>query len=753
MKKCNKCGFTTENSEMNFCVNCGNKMTEINDTASGATGSGQTCRNCGFANKSNVKFCIKCGAPFADKKVDLSKKAAPIREVFPEKSAEEIYPSERNKPSAPENTGDLSNYTVPAAPKKSNGGIIAACTMIAAFIVVAVLVFVIPRNSEDNLASEEISETMTDSETTETMTMTTMTETVTEKAAETTSATTTVKETTVTETEADEEEMNYDDERPTYFSFSGGSISLDENNRYFKSYFSSEEEYHVSYCGYVPHVSINGNASAGKKIEDTLKSMLGFDDNEMTEIDGDSVEMSYPPQYNFGDIIIEKRVEQVYCENGMLFVTVGVCSDYGGGTSSSIFYYEDALIFNTADGEQRTLSDLITDKQGFFNAVNGYMEDLIYYNTYGGGTDEFYTYSGDDYEAMISELESDSWITGEWDYDGNTLNVLYYYLLGSGFVYKTTEFNIPKDVWAAYVDISPNAKADYSNVDSLGKKIMSGNTAGNYSNDSAYCFDSENVYFAGGIDGYHWRLYKASIGSTYENGTMVTDDMTDYVIVDGDTLYYRNANDGYKLYSIGTDGSGRKRLTDYKVTNFRLYDGKIYLAADDNQLIYRINKDGTEKTKIYDDAISDLQIYDDRIYAQSPYRNCIMYCDMSGKYIGDLIPSYFGIKQFIVSDGYCVCLCEEGVSIINIDTREETTFEIYTRGIGLNEDKKNYYIVTHDDNSDSLYRIPKNDVENVYYIGDFDFHYREFYTVYDDNSTYIYILDEDGAATCIDIYN
>ncbi|MGN0691288.1 MAG: DUF5050 domain-containing protein, partial [Oscillospiraceae bacterium] len=668
----------------------------------------------------------------------------------PEKRAEEIYPAERNKMSDPENTYNALNYTVPAASKKSNGGIIAACTMIAAFIVVAVLVFVIPRNSEDNLASEEISETMTDSETTETMTMTTMTETVTEKAAETTSATTTVKETTVTETEADEEEMNYDDERPTYFSFSGGSISLDENNRYFKSYFSSEEEYHVSYCGYVPHVSINGNASAGKKIEDTLKSMLGFDDNEMTEIDGDSVEMSYPPQYNFGDIIIEKRVEQVYCENGMLFVTVGVCSDYGGGTSSSIFYYEDALIFNTADGEQRTLSDLITDKQGFFNAVNGYMEDLIYYNTYGGGTDEFHTYSGDDYEAMISELESDSWITGEWDYDGNTLNVLYYYLLGSGFVYKTTEFNIPKDVWAAYVDISPNAKADYSNVDSLGKKIMSGNTAGNYCNYSAYCFDSENIYFAGGVDGYNWRPYKAYIGGSYEYGTELSEDMTDSVIVDGNTVYYRNASDGYKLYSVNTNGYDRKRITDYKVSSFRLYDGKIYFTADN--ALYRINKDGTGKTKILDKGCYDLQIYDDRIYTKASDSSSIMYYDMNGIYIGEFYPMFSSIKQFFVSEGYCVLLAEGGLSIIDVDSGDETYY-IDINGISINEDKNNYLIAAYEDNNNEcIYRISKKNVQDAYFVDYISFNGREFYTAYNSYGTYIYTLDKDGAASCRSIY-
>lgn len=149
MKKCEKCGFTTGNSEMNFCVNC--------------------------------------GAPFGDKKVDLSKKAAPIREVFPEKRAEEIYPAERNKMSDLENLGDLPNNTVPAATKNNKGGIIAACAMVAAFIIVAVLVFAIPQNKENKLSSEEISGTVISFENTEelTETMITMNEVFTNTTAAT----------------------------------------------------------------------------------------------------------------------------------------------------------------------------------------------------------------------------------------------------------------------------------------------------------------------------------------------------------------------------------------------------------------------------------------------------------------------------------------------------------------------------------------------------------------------------------------
>lgn len=711
MKKCEKCGFTTENSEMNFCMNC--------------------------------------GAPFEDQKVDLSKKAAPIREVFPEKSAEEIYPAERNKTSVPENTHNTLDYTVPAASKKSNGGIIASCAMVAAFIVVAVLVVALPHNKEDKLVSEEISDTVISSEITEelteTMTMTTMTETFAEKAAETTAATTKPTETTITETEADEDEVYYGDERPTYFSFSGGSISLNEKNSFYK--FNKEDEYdHEFYTGYytyIPSVSMNTNNEAAKKIENALNDAFqislqnGEDTNENVSV------LNYEPQFGYGSMTFERWIKNVIEENGLLFVTVAN-SEYGGGLT--VYNSEQTLIFDIATGNEYFLENFVTDRSAFLEAVNDYILDDVAACYSSGEYDGYPIFV--EYDYFEEEMKKNPWFTEncDWDYDGEELTILYFYLLANG----TSSFSVPKYVWSAYVDFSPNAKADYSEVDSLGKKIMSGNTAGNYCNYSAYCFDSENIYFAGGVDGYNWRPYKAYIGGSYEYGTELSEDMTDSVIVDGNTVYYRNANDDYKLYSVGTDGLGRKKVTDYKVSSFRLYDGKIYFTADN--ALYRINKDGTEKTKIINKSCYDLQIYDDYIFTISANASGVEFYDISGNYMGIFSPMFYPVKQFFVSDGYCVILAEGGLSLIDI----RTGYEVYyndMNGISINEDKDNFLIALYDDyGGECLYRIPKNDVSNSYYVDNISFNGREFYVVYTDYVTYIYTLNKDGAASCRSIY-
>lgn len=67
MKKCIRCGYSSE-EDVNFCPECGYKMTELkieNKEESGDTKSeNKTCSKCGkVIENSEAAFCIYCGAP------------------------------------------------------------------------------------------------------------------------------------------------------------------------------------------------------------------------------------------------------------------------------------------------------------------------------------------------------------------------------------------------------------------------------------------------------------------------------------------------------------------------------------------------------------------------------------------------------------------------------------------------------------------------------------------------------------------
>ena len=72
MKTCQQCGYENKD-EMNFCVNCGNKL--VNDTPPENKSSEDTdtknealkvCNECGYENKDEMNFCVNCGNKLDD---------------------------------------------------------------------------------------------------------------------------------------------------------------------------------------------------------------------------------------------------------------------------------------------------------------------------------------------------------------------------------------------------------------------------------------------------------------------------------------------------------------------------------------------------------------------------------------------------------------------------------------------------------------------------------------------------------------
>ncbi|MGN0636784.1 MAG: DUF5050 domain-containing protein [Huintestinicola sp.] len=678
------------------------------------------CPECGFENKENSKFCLKCGTKLI---------------------------SDGQQTAKPENTtAETVSFSAPSEPVKAKAGskkIIIGAAAAAVLIVAGAIFIPSPGGLSDNkidVSEQTDNPTETEASVSENAVITTAaTQTSAEAQTSKQVTTTAVKTETATEplTEAVTEAAE-----PLVFDFPKGRAVFETNTEYYKW-----DEHYSTYSYFIPYIEISGNKSASDKINQALSDYSYGDISDQIEM-YDLKRIDFKPTWSFGDTESTRTVENVYFENDLLFVSIEYYDDMGGGTSSSIFGSVSTYIFDVSSGRELSFSDLITDKEGFFDTVDAYMKGIVYDNTNALFGDEKYILSPDmDRSYFEEQIEENPWLeTNSWKYDGNSLTVSYFYLLGNGYMYKYTDFVIPKATWSSFVDISPNAATDNAKKDISGNKIMSGNTAGNYANYSSYCFDGNDIYFAGGMDGYHWQLKKAEFEMFTYYYYDLSDDMTDMVMADGDTVYYRNASDEYKLYSIKKDGTGRRKITDCKASGVRVYDGHIYFTSED--MLYRTEPDGSGKKLILNKKCLDLQIYNDRIYRTSDDKSQIEYYDMDGRYLGAFAPRISGgIKRFFVSEGYCVAMGEKDLSLTDIVSFNETVYHS-DKYIGINENRNYFIVAAMENNYECVYRIPKNHIDEYdFYQYLSGFNDREFYIIYDKSTSYLIAFDKDGISS------
>lgn len=728
--KCPNCGYENRESS-NFCLKCGTRL-EKTAAAAPVSEQGKSTEAVSASVTENITEAVRASIP------DNTAKAAPVSEQ--KNTAEAIPFSMPEKTSETENSYNTGSDIQNISKIKPNTGKIPliAGAVAAVAVIIGISVFLGRNKDTEDIAADDTSVSSYSETEKSTETVSETTTAATKKANTTTKA-----ETAAAYTEDVSDEYG----GPITYDLKGVSVVFDEDNEYY-----DEGDYYTSYCTYTPKVTMTSNRTAAEKIEKDMAAILSLD----SEKTGSGKKVSQRPEWQMGNMSYENSVANVFTENGMLFATFSFVTDMGGGTSSSVYGWETTYIYDMSDGSRLALDDFVSDRQGFFNAVDDYICDTVYYNTYVEpdndnfyGSDHYALNEDVDYDTFVKDVLNNPWYENEWTYDGENLTAAYHYLLGMQTIYKETIFTIPKYVWSDYVDFSsvPSERdRNKAPTDSLGFKIMSGNTAGNYANYSGYCFDKNYMYYAGGIDGYHWQLRKNYIGGYGSDGELISDDMTDAVMIDGDTIYYRNATDGYTLYSIGTDGTGKKKLTDTKASAARLYDNHIYFTSEGK--LYRMNMDGSGKTKILDKPCYDLQIYDDHIYITSEDNSSVEIYDMSGSYYGSLHSAYTkSIKWFFVSEGNCVMANEDSISIINVQTGAGACHsDVNITGIG--ESKYDYLAAMYDAHGEYVCRIPKNDIGTIEYYDDISsINGREFFIVYDDYSTYIYTFDKDGAVT------
>jgi hypothetical protein len=109
------------------------------------------------------------------------------------------------------------------------------------------------------------------------------------------------------------------------------------------------------------------------------------------------------------------------------------------------------------------------------------------------------------------------------------------------------------------------------------------------------------------------KIYKVRTDGTER--TKITDEKSSYLNVLGDWIYYCNWDDGGKIYKIRTDGTERTRINNGKSFSLNVIGDWIYYSnGDHDSKIYRIRTDGSDRKKLNEDRSAHIKVIGDWIY-------------------------------------------------------------------------------------------------------------------------------------------
>lgn len=414
---------------------------------------------------------------------------------------------------------------------------------------------------------------------------------------------------------------------------------------------------------------------------------------------------------------------------------------------------------------------LATTKFVVFSDVNWYQDP-------GGGypysSNDFYVYNVDDYNTIglrdifinsvyldIFEVEIVNQINKEYStnfdeyvYDYLTSDYMSWYINENGGITisipEFSEFDIPyskiKDLLTPYGQTLINSLGISTEVQN-NTSLKHGNTIGNIMNYSAYTTDGTNLYYAGGENGYDWRLSKSS-DKNLTNAERINQDYTDWVLYYDGWIYYRTASDDNCLYKIKPDGSGKTKLTDSKTARINIDNGKLYFRQ--NGAFYEMNTDGSGKRVLVNDNCYGSFVTDGKLYYLSDDSCSVIQYDILTGEKNWYDPNYVGykIKYFTVDSQrgliYSIADSSTGESAFRcISLRGGGKADIHGDGFkaySFNLDDENIYLAC-ELNGKSVFAVIDISTFKVTAEYDYPVIQREFYIIGD----MIYYFDKDGA--------
>lgn len=141
---------------------------------------------------------------------------------------------------------------------------------------------------------------------------------------------------------------------------------------------------------------------------------------------------------------------------------------------------------------------------------------------------------------------------------------------------------------------------------------VSGVTKENIAQCVDFAVESGRIYYLNSFDQGH--LYSVNTDGT-DNRKLSNDGIMQFCVSD-DRIYYENDSDGGKMFVMNTDGSNSHRLSDDRVSTvfWSVEGGKIYYNGGDDYHFYRMNTDGSGKMELSHEKPLYAAITGGRIY-------------------------------------------------------------------------------------------------------------------------------------------
>lgn len=134
----------------------------------------------------------------------------------------------------------------------------------------------------------------------------------------------------------------------------------------------------------------------------------------------------------------------------------------------------------------------------------------------------------------------------------------------------------------------------------------------NIINDSALemVYYEGKLYYISSIDN---NIYIYSIKE--KERKLLSSSKASNLIINNNSIFYKNLNDRAKLYCLTIDGSSNFKIIDFPIDSFVIYNDEILFSnSNDNNYLYSINPSTSESKKILDIKVSKLKQNDNKIY-------------------------------------------------------------------------------------------------------------------------------------------
>lgn len=234
-----------------------------------------------------------------------------------------------------------------------------------------------------------------------------------------------------------------------------------------------------------------------------------------------------------------------------------------------------------------------------------------------------------------------------------------------------------------------------------------GNATGNIVNCGYMAQKGDWIYYRNGEDGN--KLYKVHINGSQRQ--KLTDDACYCIGVVGDFVYYSNESEDDALYRVRLDGSEREMLSSDKTFYINVVGDWIYYKnGSDGNCMYKIRTDGTARQKLTDHESWNINVIGNTIYYQARF-------DEKDKDLWLLysIATNGGNAQQVISDKVGVVVVVGDYIYYRNNSDEGSLYRVRLDGEDkqqLSADKSYYVNITnnyiyygHVDQNDMLYRV------------------------------------------------